>query len=49
MAYLRGWPLVNMHNRQTLFATAPHPGLLGGVLPVDGFWSLTLYNVQHFF
>ncbi|UTF60172.1 DUF1254 domain-containing protein [Gilvimarinus sp. DA14] len=34
MAYIWGWPLVNMHNRQTLFATAPHPGLLGGVLPV---------------
>ncbi|MBE3638809.1 DUF1254 domain-containing protein [Mangrovicoccus algicola] len=34
MAYLWCWPLVNMHNRQTLFATAPHPGLLGGVLPV---------------
>lgn len=34
MAYIWGWPLVNMHNRQTLFATAPEPGLLGGVLPV---------------
>ncbi|WP_165856329.1 DUF1254 domain-containing protein [Marinobacter sp. JSM 1782161] len=34
MAYVWGWPLVNMHNRQTLFATAPKPGLLGGVLPV---------------
>jgi len=33
-AYIWGWPLVNMHNRQTLFATAPKPGLLGGVLPV---------------
>lgn len=33
-AYIWGWPLVNMHNRQTLFATAPEPGLLGGVLPV---------------
>lgn len=33
-AYLWAWPLVNMHNRQTLFATAPQPGLLGGVLPV---------------
>ncbi|WP_250462238.1 DUF1254 domain-containing protein [Microbulbifer litoralis] len=33
-AYIWGWPLVNMHNRQTLFSTAPHPGLLGGVLPV---------------
>lgn len=34
MAYVWAWPMVNMHNRQTLFATAPHPGLLGGVLPV---------------
>lgn len=34
MAYIWGWPLVNMRNRQTLFDTAPHPGLLGGVLPV---------------
>ena len=34
MAYIWGWPLVNMHNRQTLFSQAPHPGLLGGVLPV---------------
>lgn len=34
MAYIWAWPMVNMHNRQTLFATAPHPGLLGGVLPV---------------
>ncbi len=34
MAYVWGWPLVNMHNRQKLFATAPYPGLLGGVLPV---------------
>ncbi|WP_201743658.1 DUF1254 domain-containing protein [Roseiconus nitratireducens] len=34
MAYIWGWPLVNMHNRQTLFAQAPEPGLLGGVLPV---------------
>lgn len=33
-AYIWGWPLVNMHNRHALFGTAPHPGLLGGVLPV---------------
>lgn len=34
IAYLWGWPPVNMHNRQTLFANAAEPGLLGGVLPV---------------
>ena len=34
VAYLWGWPLVNMQNRLKLFATAPEPGLLGGVLPV---------------
>jgi hypothetical protein len=34
LAYIWGWPLVNMHNRQKLFAMAPQPGLLGGVLPV---------------
>ena len=33
-AYIWGWPLVNMHNRHATFAKAPHPGLLGGVLPV---------------
>jgi len=33
-AYIWGWPLVNMHNRQALFAKAPSPGLFGGVLPV---------------
>ncbi len=34
VAYLWGWPLVNMQNRLKLFAAAPEPGLLGGVLPV---------------
>jgi hypothetical protein len=34
MAYLWGWPLVNMHNRQATFAKVPYPGLLGGMLPV---------------
>ena len=34
MAYIWAWPMVNMHNRQAMFATAPHPGLLGGVVPV---------------
>lgn len=34
MAYLWGWPLVNMANRAAAFARAPEPGLLGGVIPV---------------
>jgi hypothetical protein len=34
MAYLWGWPLVNMANRSAGFAKAPEPGLLGGVVPV---------------
>jgi hypothetical protein len=34
MAYLWGWPLVNVVNRAAAFAKAPEPGLLGGVLPV---------------
>ena len=34
MAYLRGWPLVNWHNRRVTFARAPVLGLSGGVLPI---------------
>lgn len=34
MAYVWGWPMVNMLNRQETITKAPHPGLLGGVLPV---------------
>jgi hypothetical protein len=34
MAYLWGWPLVNMTNRIEAIAKVPEPGLLGGVLPV---------------
>jgi len=33
-AYLWGWPLVNQLNRRAMFAKAPEPGRLGGVLPV---------------
>lgn len=33
MAYLWGWPMVNMLNRNEKITKAPHPGLLGGVLP----------------
>jgi hypothetical protein len=34
MAYLWGWPLVNVVNRADAFSKAPEPGLLGGVVPV---------------
>ncbi|QRM55094.1 DUF1254 domain-containing protein [Sinorhizobium sp. BG8] len=33
-AYIWGWPMVNMYNRRARITQAPHPGLLGGVLPV---------------
>ena len=33
LAYLWGWPLVNMHNRLRLTARFPAPGLLAGVVP----------------
>jgi hypothetical protein len=34
MAYLWGWPLLNMANRGIAVSKAPEPGLLGGVVPV---------------
>ena len=34
MAYMWGWPLVNVANRAAGNAKAPAPGLLGGVIPV---------------
>ncbi|CAB3629633.1 DUF1254 domain-containing protein [Achromobacter pestifer] len=33
MAYVWGWPMVNMLNRKERITKAPRPGLLGGVLP----------------
>lgn len=33
MAYLWGWPMVNMYNRNARITAAPYPGLLGGILP----------------
>jgi hypothetical protein len=30
LAYLWGWPLVNMHNRLSIMEQVPGPGLLGG-------------------
>lgn len=34
LAYVWGWPMVNMLNRHHSITQAPHPGLLNGVLPV---------------
>ncbi len=34
MAYVWGWPIVNMLNRNAKITQAPYPGLLGGILPV---------------
>jgi hypothetical protein len=33
LAFLWGWPLVNMHNRLAIMEQVPGPGLLGGVVP----------------
>jgi hypothetical protein len=33
MAYIWGWPMVNMLNRNARITQAPHPGLINGVLP----------------
>ncbi|WP_413989156.1 DUF1254 domain-containing protein [Labrys okinawensis] len=33
MAYIWGWPIINMINRRTAITQAPHPGHLNGVLP----------------
>jgi hypothetical protein len=33
LAYLWGWPLVNMHNRLSIMEKLPAPGLLGGIAP----------------
>src|SRR5262245_6842002 len=34
MAYVWGWPMVNMINRNAAITQAPEPGRLNGVLPV---------------
>jgi len=34
LAYLWGWPMVNMHNRKLILSKLPEPGLMGGIVPV---------------
>lgn len=42
IAYIWGWPLINMHNRHQVFSQVPVQGLLGGVMPVAPVNYLTI-------
>ena len=44
LAYLWGWPLVNMHNRLSLMEQLPGPGLIGGVIPAASPGSLGMLH-----
>ena len=44
MAYVWGWPLVNIFNRRDTITKAPAPGRLGGVLPVAPRGRLCMLN-----
>jgi hypothetical protein len=45
LAYIWGWPMVNMGNRSIAFSKLPAPGLIGGILPAgfNGTCILTDY------
>ncbi|QXN49703.1 MULTISPECIES: DUF1254 domain-containing protein [Pseudomonas] len=44
MAYVWGWPMVNMLNRSQTITKAPKPGLLGGILPVAPFGHVSMLH-----
>ncbi|MGE8064782.1 DUF1254 domain-containing protein [Pseudomonas sp. NPDC089569] len=44
MAYVWGWPMVNMLNRSQTITKAPKPGLLDGVLPVAPFGQVAMLH-----
>ncbi len=44
MAYVWGWPMVNMLNRSQTITKAPQPGLLGGILPVAPFGRVSMLH-----
>jgi hypothetical protein len=44
MAYIWGWPLVNIFNRRATITQAPAPGRLGGVVPVAPRGRLAMLN-----
>ena len=44
MAYIWGWPLVNMFNRRAKITQAPEPGLLGGFMPVAPLGQISMLS-----
>jgi hypothetical protein len=44
LAYVWGWPLVNIFNRRATITQAPAPGRLGGVVPVAPRGRLAMLN-----
>ena len=43
-AYLWAWPLINMHNRQSVMRQVPQPGLMNGIVPVAPLGRLTMLH-----
>ena len=44
IAYLWGWPMVNMHNRKLILSQLPEPGLMGGIVPVAPMKQLSIVH-----
>ncbi len=44
MAYIWGYPMVNMMNRRAAIGAAPEPGLMGGVIPVSPTGQIAMLN-----
>ena len=44
LAYVWGYPMVNMLNRRTRLRSAPEPGRLGGVLPASPTGQVAMLN-----
>jgi hypothetical protein len=47
VAYLWGWPMVNMHNRKLILSKLPEPGLMGGIVPVAPMNQLSMVPRLH--
>jgi hypothetical protein len=44
LAYIWGYPMVNMMNRRARLGAAPEPGRLGGVLPASPTGQIAMLN-----
>src|SRR5271169_1996992 len=44
VAYLWGWPMVNMHNRKLILSKLPEPGLMAGIVPVAPMNQLSMVH-----